>query len=495
MAADIHHIALFDAAQRALAVDQLDWLRDGRLADDVRAPLQRLLSEEGAEKLEQAQRDGRYSAEDNKLLPRQLALLTARRALLAARAPLSELLHTAAPLGSSAERPEQLLDRVLNHTGAQGDLGLPANALAAALAPLAPRWLELRERAQYVFDESLARATPVAALPSAPDSEQPPPEAAVDTASLPERAARWLAATDDAAGDMVQWLVRGEPRGRNTPWAQLLAALRAREFDGLARPTRRFSRLAEGARRLGFERDMTSRMRAEPAAYLLAPSARVVAFAVPSDIRVVEPSLDSGLLSDLAAAQGIGEGLALSLVSPALSSVTRWPMGVSVSGAIGVLFGQLRADAGYLRRIDGLERDLAERVARQVGVAVLLQSRWQAALQLAAGTPVRSEAERLAQLVEASERVFGCELPQGVVALAWLARPFDARDFEAADAGLALHAGLRERFDTDWFLNPRVSDVLRGGCARGNQLDVAAFAAELRVAPAAGSKRAIELLG
>jgi hypothetical protein len=239
---------------------------------------------------------------------------------------------------------------------------------------------------------------------------------------------------------------------------------------------------------------MTSRMRAEPASHLLGPVSRVIALAVPSDIRVVEPSLESGLLSDLIASQAIGEALALSLVSPALSSVMRWPVGVSVSAAIGVLFMQLRADAGYLRRVDGLERDLAERVARQQGVAVLLQSRWQAALQLAESVSVRSEAERLAQLTAASERVFGCELPEGVVALSWLGHGWGGQDFAATDAGLALHAALRERFDTDWFWNPRVSEVIRGACTRGNQLDVTGLGAELGIALDTGSLRALELL-
>jgi hypothetical protein len=61
-------------------------------------------------------------------------------------------------------------------------------------------------------------------------------------------------------------------------------------------------------------------------------------------------------------------------------------------------------------------------------------------------------------------------------------------------AGLALHVGLRERFDADWFRNPRSEEVLRGGCAPGNRLTPEQLCAELGVGAEVAPARAIELV-
>ena len=61
-------------------------------------------------------------------------------------------------------------------------------------------------------------------------------------------------------------------------------------------------------------------------------------------------------------------------------------------------------------------------------------------------------------------------------------------------AALAMHRALRERFDTDWFRNPRVGELLRAGCERGNGLGPEAWCAELGTSLADAGVRAIELV-
>jgi hypothetical protein len=275
----------------------------------------------------------------------------------------------------------------------------------------------------------------------------------------------------------------------------LFAALRAPHFDGLARPARRFFRLAAGARRLGFERELTTRMRAESSRTLLAPRACVVALSVPDDIRVLQPSIEYGVLSDLAATQSTGEALALALVSSAQSELTRLPCASGVSAAIGALFLQLRAEPGYLCRVDGLSPDVAERLARHAAIFVLLRTRLDAALSLAEREVLRSDRDRLEYLRMVAERALGCAVPSGLAALMFFDSGPQGSDFEAADCGLAVHAALRERFDEDWFLNPRVGEVLRGACVRGNLLTARELCTELAAGDELGAARALEILG
>jgi hypothetical protein len=328
---------------------------------------------------------------------------------------------------------------------------------------------------------------------SADVGEGAPPPSAVTV----QRAERWLAQTDDAARELTRWLVKRSAGGAaaRSDLPQLMAAMRGREWDGLARPSQRFFRIAAGARGLGFERDMSARLRGELGTALLAPVARCIAPAVTDDVRVVQPGLEYGLLSDFAATQAMGEGLALALASPALSVAQRRPVGRSVSRAFGGLFAQLRCDRNYLMRVDGLERELATNVARHTALWLLLRARTDAALFVAAQAPAPSESVQLQQLTAASERALGKSLPEGMSALSLLLAADGGGDFTALADGCALHAALRERYDHDFYRNPRVSEVLRGAAARGNALAAAGWFEELGASPEAGSTRALELVG
>ncbi|HKU44914.1 MAG TPA: hypothetical protein VJR89_42435, partial [Polyangiales bacterium] len=308
------------------------------------------------------------------------------------------------------------------------------------------------------------------------------------------RAAQLLADTDDAARELSRWLVRASWMERAIPWHILLRALRAPEFDGLAKPARRWARVAHALRGLGFERDLDHRLRAEPAPFAYAPRAHVLPLDAPGDVRVLQSALDFGLAADVYAAQAVGEGLALTLVSPALATLLRWPLGPSVASALGTAFMQLRADASFLRRFEGLEGPWLERAARHAALVVLFEARAQAACVVVEDAPARGEQERARQLAAALERALGVQLPPGLAALwAYAAAPGGAT-FDAFQTGLAVHVGLRERLDADWYRNPRVADVLRGAAARGNTLDLAELRKELNVSASAGSQRLLELL-
>jgi hypothetical protein len=484
----VSHRSLLKATRRAFATTQLAWLRRGDQEPEFAAQLEQLLSDDGVSLFDVARREGSYTREEEPLVAHQVAHLAAQGVLAESRPQLADWLRSPLPVGSESELPHQLVGLLLREGGKTR-----GHAVTDALEPFAARWVEIRMRAAAVYRSrrrafSIARA---AVLPSHVEARATPPE----PPSPVEQATHWLEATDDAAGEMIRWLTRAAAPSGRASWPVLAAALRAAELDGLARPVRRFYRLAEGARRLGFERDMGARMRAETAVAQLTPRAVCLALSVPDDVRVAQPSLEYGVLSDLVAAQGIGEALALVLVSPALSEVARWPAGTGVSASLGALFLQLRADPGYLTHSEGHSPDIAERLARHAAIFMLLRTRLSAALWLVEASAPASERELLLQLTAATQRALGCELPAGLTSLSFLSSALDGAEFAAADSALRLHAALRELYDDDWFANPRVSEVLRGACARGNLLDGPGFCAELGAEPGAGIARALEILG
>jgi len=528
MASPADHAQLLDHARRKQAALQLLWLRDGDLAQEAElsAALRRLFSAEGEDSLESALRDGRYGAAELRCLPLALAELARARVLGESRSRLAHLIHVQAriPIGSE----QRALSEVAAWVWKPSEFGhAPSTALRsldAVLGPHAHACVELRQRADEAYREQLADVSKrVAArapnrqtaalevdvlraslgsasmLDGVPRVAQTSQNTAVTLAqsqrmSTAERASDWLDRTQDAAHELRRFVVKRALGTFEPGLAPLLTALRAPQFDGLARSERRTFRLAEGARRLGFERDMAARMRADVAVNVLWPVAKCVALEVPGEVRVLSPGIELGVLSELATAQGIGEGLALACASPALGSLLRWPLGPSpLRSAFGGLWLQLRAEPAYLRRVDGLDKQAALALGRHAALWILLRARLAAALACAWQEACRSSEERLTQLRAASERALGVELPRGYLGLLALGDP--AAEFEAIAWGCELHAALRERYDEDFYLNPRVSEVLRGAAVRGNALDAAEFGAELGSSSAAGLARLFEILG
>jgi len=519
------HAELLERAQRESAEIRLAWLRGhglGRENETARASLYRqtetararLLGQEGQESLEQALREHRYSPAELRWLPRQLAQLAREEVLREGYRRLSQSLATRVPVGSEARTPRELLGLLADPKHSTHGPNALLRALGAAWDPHTAYFAELRDRANHAASLQLAQVPVTPAEVSADPATAPQLDAVHDkakTAGLIEPAAatpppspveyaeQWLSSTDDAAYELIAWLTKRSSERGETGLGTLFTGLRAMQLDGLATPQRRLFRLAEGARRLGFERDMSARMRAEAGETWLIPAAQCVVLAVPSDVRVVQALPEYGVLSDLADAQSLGEALALCLVSPALSPVLSRPVGTSVSvgACIGGLFLQLRADPGYLHRVEGIDKTHAATLGRHAALWILLRARLAAALYCAERRPARSAAERVASWASAGERALGPgnELPPALATLMLVGAAAPERDFEALARGCELHAALRERYDVDFYLNPRVSEVLRGAAQRGNTLEPAELGAELRTDTGAGIARMFELLG
>jgi hypothetical protein len=502
---EIDHAELLTAAQRERAEQRLMWMREPSRPQQPGRAYRSLFSPEGWESLELAIRQRRYDAAELAQLPDALSELAREPARVSGRGWLGAFLHKPLAIGSTQRVPAVALSPLVEPIQTSQSPSTPSEALkafGAALDPHVHRFLELREQAEHEAENqlaALAKLMPAPAPPEVPAPQalvgSPPAQSVTSLPTVRELATTWLERTDDASQELGRWLVKHSelPSGESA-LARLLVSLRAFSLDGLARPDRRFYRLALGARKLGFERDMTARMQGENAPALLVPHPVCLALSAPSDVRVLQPDLEYGVLSDLSVAQGLGEGLALALISPAVRPLLTRPRGASVSAAMGGLFVQLRGDPEYLRRVDGFERDAAEKAARIAALWLLLRSRLSAALTLAWSASARSREERVQQLAAAGERALGYPVPIGLIASTLLAEDSSQQQFVGLHWGFELHALLRERFDQDFYLNPRLSEVLRGAAARGAGLDAPGLVAELGGRGSAALARLLELV-
>jgi hypothetical protein len=512
-----------ERAQRQRAQSELAWLRRGTLDSEWVSTARSLLDEGHEGDFTAAQRERVWTLAELRAFVTQRAMLAFHVELAKGTKLIADLVREPYALPFGREAPAALVAGLTSDGDVEGRMHR-ATALARAAEALSPRLLELRMRALNAYQAQIAKLPE--SLPE-PDSlmtlalppglaeafgigpkpaPPPPPPAATPTESgiilaeapppappsAADRARDFLASTDDAAREMTRWLVK--PTGSGTiAWHVLLRAVRASELDGLAKPARRLARIANGLRGLDFERDLNARVRGESAAAALEPRARVLAFAVPTDVRIAQSTLQHGVLSDVYAAHGVGHGLALALVSPAQPDLLRRAVLPGIADALGMLYMQLRADPEYLRRVEGLEPLWVEKLGRHAGVIVLLEARLQAALSLAASEP-RDLNEWSQQLTAAVERALTVEVPAGLATLAAWSVPPGQAAFEACAAGLAAHVGLRERYDADWYRNPRVSEVLRGAATRGTTLALPEFLDELAVDDRTAAARVIELL-
>jgi hypothetical protein len=143
---------------------------------------------------------------------------------------------------------------------------------------------------------------------------------------------------------------------------------------------------------------------------------------------------------------------------------------------LGHAFGALAADPEFHVRSLHTGRRTAAAQARTVAATALLESRLQAARVLLGDDEAPAPADAFDEL---TARVFGTPLDRRLRG-AWPAsRDDDPERFAALFGARALRETLRDRFDVDWFRNPRAWEYLRG-----DAIVVAAQADEVAVPPA-----------
>jgi hypothetical protein len=214
----------------------------------------------------------------------------------------------------------------------------------------------------------------------------------------------------------------------------------------------------------------------------------IVARDVPRDVRLLPPTIELGLASERDAIEALGRAVAVAWRHPALPPlVARAPS--SAGDALGALFSHLMADRRF-HLVEGLA-EKETRLARELALAFEITAlRTEAAGVVARATISSSSfADDARELLRETWRA-----DVGPAVAACVALSGSASRLRALRWAPPIFVALRERYDEDWWRNPRASEALRAGCERGATLTVEAWAQELGAAPEALSGRLAELL-
>ncbi|GJG84988.1 hypothetical protein tb265_01690 [Gemmatimonadetes bacterium T265] len=322
-----------------------------------------------------------------------------------------------------------------------------ARVAAEALAPLA------RERVARTcaavealgvaagFDDTFGRLT----------GEAPAARAALGAA--------WVALTDAAWGDSLAERARRrlglpvrELRGEDLP-AVLAAGDDAAAVRGSGLAAMARTQLAA----MGIDPDAGGRVRAGLFGAPYGEPARALAVRVPGEVYVLtRPST----APDAARVylDALGQALHRAHADPGLPFETRWQAGALAALASGALVATLLRERGWLRRYAGLSGAALERAARAAAfreLAAVRAAAARAAVSAAAYGDEVALGDVDAVYVDRTRAALGVA-PNPGEAMADVDPPFAVGDrLRGALLAGALAAELRERFDEDWWRNPR----------------------------------------
>jgi hypothetical protein len=307
---------------------------------------------------------------------------------------------------------------------------------------------------------------------------------------LRERCDRFLAATNDAAGELSE-RVRHPAGAEGRGLLGLLRALSPESLDPLVPAKGRPRRLGAIFAALGLSNELSRSVSVRPSRLLsitpalLEKESRVALFTSPIEL---------GLASERGFLAALAEALTIVLASPMTAIEHRSaPLG-SAARALGYVFADALTEPAIASPLYGAGTR-ADRHLRTCAAALsLLGARVACAHALVSERTARGDAEARDRVATA----LACDPGEVPLELALPLRQSQRRDhadLRARLAALALVPALRERYDTDFHRNPRFGDFVRGAAARGGLVS-----AESLVADAGGSlddaaRRALELAG
>jgi hypothetical protein len=440
-------------------------------------PAQRpwLCSEAAMAVREQALTQGELSPVEDAAVCAHMARAALESRYAGARRALSTLPGRSVSFEGESRRIGDLL-RQWSRASAPAQRDVLARSIDAELAAVARLLQAGRAEADGEVGVLLARLLP-----------KRHPDAGPEGGSAP-LAERWLTLTQDVTTEALAFArkelgVEGRG-GLDNLWSVLGSAL-----TGLFPREGRLRRLAGDWEPLGLRGLLRSHARAaleHPGPFA---AAHVVVVAAPRDVRVSPSAFEYGLASELSMAESVGRALGHAHASAALPPALRHASAASLSRAVGQL-GLLRfAEPRFLQRNRGLVTREGHTVARLAAAYALVDSRLSAAAVLARTIRDPSELERIGEL---SSRALQGSLPPGWGALL-ATRLSPGAPFRAKALAPAIMWALRERYDEDWYLNPRSAEPIAGALARAGEFAVEGWAEELGAAFERGPERLAEL--
>jgi hypothetical protein len=289
-----------------------------------------------------------------------------------------------------------------------------------------------------------------------------------------ELAQKWLEDTRELAHEALAFVAKNAAVSASDG-GEILWALAGPRYQGLFAREGRMRRLGGDFAQLGLRGPLSAYGRLAAAHDGPFSTAHVALVQAPNDVRVAPSGFEFGIATELGAADGVGRALAYALASPALPVAQRHPTVGSIARAFGSLSVQCFANPQFLVRRRELRSGEAADVTRLSAAYLVLETRFAAAAVLAR---VLHGPDRRARAAELSNAALTRDLPEALGALL-VTRLSPGGPFRAKVWGLAIGAALRDRFDEDWFRNPRAAEPLRGAAARAGDLSVETFAGEL----------------
>lgn len=239
--------------------------------------------------------------------------------------------------------------------------------------------------------------------------------------------------------------------------ADLAAAMDASVFDGVFRASDRESFVRRTLTDLGLDAELGGRLRVEKFARVAGAGVESVGLEVPGDIRLV-PGEHAGVDGYRNLLRALGVALRLGHVEADQAFEHRWLGDPAIPAMCAAMFASLLYDEGWLMRYAGLSRNEARRLMQVTALAALHDLRRACAAHVHYTETIDAEpaAGALRDLyVEIVGNALGIP-PHGVDAL------LDVPSFVTPGAGLrglqaasVLVSELVERFDVDWYRNPR----------------------------------------
>lgn len=426
----------------------------------------RMFREEYAEALARARESGDGG-------PHAAGLLFAHWARAAAESALAdvrdELLHAASSTLIFEREPTTLIRLVQELTR--------ASKSGAAVGELLERAADVRvpgvQRARTAADE-----TAVLWLRDAP------PRADVGPArsELLTEAEEVLAKTAELASDLVSRLAAFARLPVPRSWHEPFALVRAPQLDSFVPRRERFRRVGALFAPLGLEAHLAKHVRVVGAHDELDARTRIAAIDPPRDLRIAFSPLEFGVTSEMAAAESVARSLAFSLCDVNQPVESRRSLDATVARTFGALFAHLFASPVFWRKSRDVSRADASTLALVGAFIALFDLRLAASALVARNTDVRTvEEQREMASLRLSQVIPEMVVPPSIAALVALTPAALAARYRARRAAFAMHAGLRDRYDEDWFMNPRTTDLLRSFAAHGGATSIEAQMEEMEM--------------
>lgn len=306
--------------------------------------------------------------------------------------------------------------------------------------------------------------------------------AGFDVAALAASAEGFLARTDDLYHDAVAELARRSPVGvpfRQLALHDLWTLFRLRAHDGVFHAADLRVRCLGAVERMGIDPTASGRIRFDledrPAKN---PRACCVGLRVPEEVVVVcKPR--GGADDYRSFLHELGHALHRASTSSALPFEDRVLGDASVTEGWATVLERLAGSRPFLERVLRVSHREAEIPARELATVDLFVARRHAAklsveLGHAAGAPNAPE-----RYAEALSRACAVQLGGARWAVDVDASFYSARYLRAWALEAVVFEHLRERFDEDWFLNPRTGPFLAGLWSLGQSRDADALAKDV----------------